>query len=201
MTQQHRQQPNLRSVPSRHWTMPWSRIGGRKIRMPLSSSSFFSFLEFVGTYHDDVIKWKHFPRYCSLCAGNSPVTGEFPSQRPVTRSFDVFFDLRLNKRFSKQSRRRWFETLSPPLWRHCNSFIRSPQGICVTGHATPAVLNYWFMTYVNTFRPRQNARYFPDDIFMCVFLNKNVWISIKISLKLVPWGPINNISALVQIMA
>ena len=38
-----------------------------------------------------------------LCAANSPVTGEFPSQRPVTRSFDVFFDLRLNKLLSKQS--------------------------------------------------------------------------------------------------
>ena len=37
----------------------------------------------------------------ALCAGNSPVPGEFPSQRPVTQSFDVFFDLRLNKRFSK----------------------------------------------------------------------------------------------------
>ena len=38
----------------------------------------------------------------ALCAGNSPVTGEFPTQRPVTRSIDVFFDLRLNKRLSKQ---------------------------------------------------------------------------------------------------
>ena len=37
----------------------------------------------------------------ALCARNSPVTGEFPSQKPVTRSFDVFFDLRLNKRLSK----------------------------------------------------------------------------------------------------
>ena len=41
-------------------------------------------------------------------------------QRPVTRSFDVFFDLRLNKRLSKQSRGWWFETLLRPLWRHCN---------------------------------------------------------------------------------
>ena len=56
----------------------------------------------------------------ALCAGNSPVTGEFPSQRPVTRSFDVFFDLCLNKRLSKQSRSWWFETPSHPLWRHCN---------------------------------------------------------------------------------
>ena len=38
----------------------------------------------------------------ALCAGNSPVTGNFAAQRPVTRSFDVFFDLRLNKRLSKQ---------------------------------------------------------------------------------------------------
>ena len=45
-----------------------------------------------------------------LCAGNSPVTGEFPSQRPVMRSFAVFFDLRLYKRLSKQSRCWWFET-------------------------------------------------------------------------------------------
>ena len=51
---------------------------------------------------------------------DSPVTGEFPSHRPVTRSFGVFFDLRLNKRLSKQSRRRWFETPSHSLWRHCN---------------------------------------------------------------------------------
>ena len=52
--------------------------------------------------------------------GNSPVTGDFPSQRPVTRSFDVLFDLRLNKQLSKQSRRRWFKTPSFSLWRHCH---------------------------------------------------------------------------------
>ena len=50
--------------------------------------------------------WRHqmetFSALLALCAGNSPVTGEFPAQRPVARSFDVFFDLRVNKRFSKQ---------------------------------------------------------------------------------------------------
>ena len=46
-----------------------------------------------------------FPALMALCAGNSPFNGEFPSQRPVTQSFDVFFDLCLNKRLSKQSRR------------------------------------------------------------------------------------------------
>ena len=45
----------------------------------------------------------------AICAGNSPVTGEFPAQRPVTRSFDVFFDLRLNKLLSKQPWGWWFE--------------------------------------------------------------------------------------------
>ena len=54
-----------------------------------------------------------------LC-GDSPVTGEFPSQRPVTRSFDVFFHLRLNKWLSEQSWGWWSETLSRSLWRHCN---------------------------------------------------------------------------------
>ena len=54
---------------------------------------------------------------------------------------------------------------------------------------------------VNTLSPRQNGRHFPDDIFKRIFLNKNVWILIKISLKFVPKGPINNIKALVQIMA
>ena len=53
----------------------------------------------------------------------------------------------------------------------------------------------------NTLRPRQNGRHFADDIFKCIFLNENVWILIKISLKFVPQGPVNNILALVQIMA
>ena len=67
--------------------------------------------------------WRHqmktFSALLSLCVGNSPVPGEFPSQRPVTRSFDVFFDLHLNKRLSKQSWGWWFQTSSCSLWRHC----------------------------------------------------------------------------------
>ena len=54
---------------------------------------------------------------------------------------------------------------------------------------------------VNTLRPRQHGRHFADDIFKCIFLNENVSIAIKISLRFVPKGPINNIPALVQIMA
>ena len=61
-----------------------------------------------------------FSALLAIRAGNSPVSGEFPAQRPVTRSFDVFFDLRLNKRLSKQLWCWWFETPSYPLWRHSN---------------------------------------------------------------------------------
>ena len=71
--------------------------------------------------HDDVIKWKHFPRYWPFGRGihRSPVNSHHKGQA-VTRSFDIFYDLRLNKRLSKQSRRRWFEKPSRSLWRHCN---------------------------------------------------------------------------------
>ena len=69
-------------------------------------------------------RWRHqmetFSALLAICAGNSPVPGEFPAQRPVTRSFDVFFDLRLNKRLNKQSWGWWFMTQSCPLWRHRN---------------------------------------------------------------------------------
>ena len=61
-----------------------------------------------------------FSALLALCAGNSPVPCEFPAQRPVMRRFGVFFDLRPNKRLSKQSWGWWFETLSCSLWRHCN---------------------------------------------------------------------------------
>ena len=61
-----------------------------------------------------------FSALLAICAGNSPVPGEFLAQRPVTRSFDVYFDLRPNKRLSKQWWGWWFETQSWPLWRHSN---------------------------------------------------------------------------------
>ena len=55
--------------------------------------------------------------------------------------------------------------------------------------------------WVNTLRPKQNCRHFAGDIFKCIFLNESVWISVKISLKFVPKGPINSIPASAQIMA
>ena len=55
--------------------------------------------------------------------------------------------------------------------------------------------------FVNTLKPRQNGRHFTDDIFKWFFVNENMWIPIKISMKFVPKGPISNIPALVQITA
>ena len=69
--------------------------------------------------NDDVIKWNIFRVTDPLC-GEFTGPGEFPKQRPVTWSVNVSFDLRLNKRLSKQPWGWWFETPSWSLWRHCN---------------------------------------------------------------------------------
>ena len=66
-----------------------------------------------------------FSALLALSAGNSPVSVGFPAQRPEARSFDVFFDLCVIKQLSKHSRGWWFETLSRPLWRHCNTMLAS----------------------------------------------------------------------------
>ena len=61
-------------------------------------------------------------RVTGILCGEFTGPDEFPTQRPVTPSFDVFFDLRLNKRLSKQPRGWWFETQSWSLWRHRNEY-------------------------------------------------------------------------------
>ena len=120
--------------------------------------------------HDDVIKGKHFPRYWSLVR---EVPGEFPTKKPVTRNYDVFFDLRMNKWLNKQqSWGWWFDTLSFP-----------------------------YVVTVMTLRPGQNGCQFSDDNFKCIFLNENIKASINTSLKFVPKIPVNNIPALFQKMA
>ena len=106
------------------WPIPYSRltkqcIPCRYIQMWYLKGSFMSWEDYCY-----FALWRHqmeiFSALLALCVGNSSVTGEFSSQRPVTRSFHVSFDMRLNKRLSKHSRRRWFETPLRPLCRHCN---------------------------------------------------------------------------------
>ena len=92
------------------------------------NADIFSVAGTVVTLNEDLgareIWWRQqmetFSALLAICAGNSPFTDELPTQRPVTRSFDVFFDLGLNERLSKQS---WFETPSHPLWRHSNMHL------------------------------------------------------------------------------
>ena len=102
-----------------------------------------------------------FSALLAICAENSPVPGEFPAQRPLTRRFDVFLDLRPNKRLRKQSWGWWFETLSRPLWRHRNVMN-------VTWHCwrcTPmwCLLNAWGC-FTNVSRALQNI---PSKFVSC----------------------------------
>ena len=104
--------------------------------------------------------WRHqmetFSVLLALCAGNSLVSGEFHAQRPVTRSFDVFFDLRLNKRVSKQWWGWWFDTPSHPLWCHCNGLHQIITRINVNLLSTrssdfhPGGIVYWNTKDINT---------------------------------------------------
>ena len=76
-----------------------------------------------------------FSAQLAICAGNSSITGEFPARRSVTRSFDIFFYLRLDERLSKQSWGWWFDMLSRPLWRHCNASVILLRPGCVKHHS------------------------------------------------------------------
>ena len=102
---------NLRRIPNK--------------RLPITITK--SEIVYSMVSHVESTWWRHqmetFTALLAICAGNSQVTCEFPAQSPVTQSFDVFFDLRQNKRLSKKSWGWWFETLSGPLWRHCNDRV------------------------------------------------------------------------------
>ena len=88
----------------------------------------------------------------------------------------------------------WWPVMELQIDESPMKFELSLKFICEMGACLPCF-------HLNTLRPRQNGRHFPDDIFKRIFLNQNVRIPINISLKFVPKGPINNIPALVQIMA
>ena len=121
MVRLHR--PRWRAIYFR-WQSPCLElISGRQEgnRLPIYFLS-----RFPSTGHSKrlITWWCHqveaFSTFLALCEGNPPVIGGFPSQRPVAWSFDVFFDVPLNKRLKIQSRCWWFETPWRSLWRHCN---------------------------------------------------------------------------------
>ena len=79
---------------------------------------------------------------CHLC-GEFTGHREFPTQRPVTRNFDVFFDLHPNKRLCKQSCGWWFETPSWSLWRHCNVRLRHHSSLISTAVLSVVPDEFW----------------------------------------------------------
>ena len=85
----------------------------------------YTIIIFKTNIYSSVVGISHFAMLTSsngtIFRVTGPFCGEFPTQRPVTRSFDVFFDLPLNKRLSKQPWGWWFETPPWSLWRHCNA--------------------------------------------------------------------------------
>ena len=98
----------INNIPAMVQIMAWRPIGDNPLSEPMLT-------RFTDAYMFTSSNGSIFRVTGPLCG---EFTGEFPSQRPVTMSSDVFFDLRLNKRSSKQSRRWWFETPSCPSWRH-----------------------------------------------------------------------------------
>ena len=107
-----------------------------------------------------------------LC-GEFTGPGEFPAQRPVTRSFDVFFDLRPNKRLSKQPWGWWFETLSWSLWRQCN--------VCLTDHGNTGCLCNGFITfcYVTMNGNNHNILDFSGNYNECIISIMVAFVSVE----------------------
>ena len=105
-------------LPARCQTIRWTNADIFSFQ-PSRTSFMQSKSKYKISIHDDVNQMETISALLAIYTGNSPVTGELPAQRPVTRSFGVFYQ-RLNRRLSKQSWGWWFETPSRPLWRHCN---------------------------------------------------------------------------------
>ena len=124
-------------------------------------------------------RWRHemetFSGLLAFRAGNSLVVGKFPSQRPVTRSFDIFFDLHLNKRLSKQPGRCWFETpsVTPMPWRYLLS----------KSHAMNIMLHWVFAKMhlysipIHTILCILGVHEYVYNTRLCVYLKVNYWLS------------------------
>ena len=93
-----------------------------------------------------------------VVVGGPPVTGGSPSQQPVPRSLEVFFDLRLNKLLSKQSRRRWHETPSRSLWRQCNDDLHPRT---TSKHNIMYITRWIYSTHDNVIKWKHFPRYWP----------------------------------------
>ena len=127
-------------------------------------------------------------RVTGLCEGNAPVTGEFPAQR-ASNAENVSIGWRHHAIVTSTDPK-------PAENRDGNGKLVRVDRLIWHCQLVASIYHIF-----NTLRLRQNGRHFADDVFKCIFLNENVWISLKISLRFVSKVPIDNIPALVQIMA
>ena len=127
-----------------------------------------------------------FSALLAFCARNSPVTGEFPAQRPMTRSFDVSLDLRLNQQMSKQWIRWWLETPLRSLWHHCNDcpiWIPSIQQqlLCIVPFNALAAIVAWSATIIIfTAWFKQHMSFFRENFDDMHCVNVRQWHKIQI---------------------
>ena len=152
-----------------------------------------------------------FSALLAICAGNSPVPGEFPAQRPVTRSFDVFFDLRLNKQLSHQTWGWWYETLSRPLWRHRNDILNSHSAIADIKYANSCVVfcrttcQHWFWHLLclvlndsTDIDPRENGKNANKEGFRFLYITSNLHRVMALCNYVLIWELICQIRYLLQ---
>ena len=186
----------------------WFTLSPKWLRISPNSEPIYQQWVYVTIRHNETPWWRNqmetFFALLAICAGNSPVTDEFPAQRPVTRSFDVFVDLRLNKRLSKQSWGWWFKTLTRPWWHRCNDretkavhyrYVATVMGTCnrqsIAIYESPIFMWTTFLFVAQYHIKAETQRpLFSRRHFQMHFLD-------KISLPFLPRGPINNIPALV----
>ena len=137
----------------------------------------------------------------ALCAGNSSVTGEFPSQRPVMRSFDVSLLCALNKRLSKQSRGWWFETprahydIIAIMWLYNMQWLyqislskRKSNNIPILCDILRVHFHWNLATYYNTWYPYLNT----TNKIGCLCDRRPTWIHVTFSCSSVT---MNNVMA------
>ena len=157
--------------------------------------------------HDDVIKRKHFPRYWSFVRWihRSPVNSTHKGQWRRALMFSLicaWIYSSVNNREAGDLRRHCAHYGVIVVWAVYNWGVRNSvhakieqyKRLCLWCHVREITIKYFFRRrffysppacIFNTLRPRQNARHFAYDIFECMFVNENAWISLKISLKFV----------------
>ena len=145
--------------------------------------TFHAFLKYwpLSKVHGDVIKWKHFPHNWPFVQGihRSPVNSQHKGQRRGALMFSLIC-VRIND---------WVNNREAGDLRRYHA------------HYDVIVMDSFHSYDFYTLRPWQNRQHFPDGIFNCISLNENIWILFEISLKFVSKGPINDIPALIPIMA